>query len=475
MTRRLVLTYLIISLLGLAVLVIPLGTTFASRERDRLVFDIERDATVVASLSEDALEAGARPALGKLLEGYATGDGRIVVVDTDGLSVYDTDSIQTRDFSSRPEIIEALDGRRNDGIRSSETLGIDLIYVAVPVASGGAVHGAVRITYPTSTLDARIAGTWWRLGGLSLVVLVTVAAVGWILARGVTQPVRAVRDTAIRLAGGDLSQRAPTDIGAPELRDLALTFNQTAATLEELVAAQQAFVADASHQLRTPLTALRLRLENLEGALEGKDRVGLTAAINETDRLARIVDGLLTLARTADQPNEFHSVELAPLIDDRLALWAPQAGSKRISIATSDISGSALAVPGTLEQILDNLISNAIDASPPDSTITITTDRTATHLTIHVIDQGPGLSPDDRQRAFGRFWRAPGNRSKGSGLGLAIVAELASASEGEATLDSGPEGGLDAAIRLQLPGTVGVDGIERPGNGLAEGETLTLR
>lgn len=346
--------------------------------------------------------------------------------------------------------MQALEGRRNDGTRSSETLGYDLMYVAVPVASGGTVHGAVRITYPTSTLDQRISGTWWRLAGLSAVALSTIAAMGWLLARGVTRPVQAVRDAALALSGGDLTQRARTDVGAPELRDLARTFNQTAATLEQLLAAQRAFVADASHQLRTPLTALRLRLENLQEEITPVKQRDVALAIAETDRLARIVDGLLTLARSDAQRQEPQEVEVAAVIEDRVALWTPQASSKGVTLDVSGSSGSVLAVAGALEQILDNLISNAVNASPMGGIVRIVTEQTPTSLAVHVIDHGPGLSPDDRARAFDRFWRAPGNRAKGTGLGLAIVAELAAANHGDASLADGPGGGVDASVRLPL-------------------------
>ncbi len=475
MTRRLVLTYLAIAIVGLAVLVIPLGQIFASRERDRLLFDIERDATVVASLAEDALEAGITPNLAAQLDGYGSGAGRVVVVNNDGLSVYDTDTTEIRDFSSRPEIIAALDGQRSDGTRPSTTLGYDLMYVAVPVASGGTVHGAVRITYPTSTLDARITHTWLRLGGISTVVLITITVVGWFLARSVTQPMQAVRDAAADLAAGDLTRRAPTDTGPPELRDLATTFNTTAATLENLLTAQRAFVADASHQLRTPLTALRLRLENLEPALGEADRPGLTAAITETDRLARLVDGLLTLARSDAQPAETQLVDVAAVIADRRKLWNPHAAAQDVTLTVAPgIEGSAMAVPGALEQILDNLISNAINASPTGTTVTITVEADSAQLSLHVIDQGPGLDPQARARAFDRFWRAPGSRRKGSGLGLAIVAELAHASGGQAILHDGPGAGLDAEILLPIatagtePGASTAGDPERP-------ETLTLR
>jgi hypothetical protein len=186
MVRRLLVTYLTITALVLAAVVVPLGLTFADRERDRLVFDVERDAQAVSTLVEDALEAGTAPTIDDLLADYADTGGRIVVVDTDGISVADSDrpTGSRRDFSTRPEIAAALDGQRSSGTRSSETLGTGLMYVAVPVASGGVVHGAVRVTFPTSALDARVTSMWLRLGALSAVVLVAVALVGMVLARG---------------------------------------------------------------------------------------------------------------------------------------------------------------------------------------------------------------------------------------------------------------------------------------------------
>ena len=129
--------------------------------------------------------------------------------------------------------------------------------------SNGVVHAAVRITYPAGTLDARVRSNWIRLAALSGLVLLVVTAVGVVLARSVSRPVRRMQDAAHRMALGDLTVRVPTDEGPPELRDLAATFNLTAERLAQLVDSQRRFVADASHQLRTPLTALRLRLETL--------------------------------------------------------------------------------------------------------------------------------------------------------------------------------------------------------------------
>ncbi len=331
MVRRLLATYLTITAFVLAVVVVPLGLVFADREHDRLVFDIERDAQAVASLVEDALEAGSAPSIENLLADYADSGGRIVVVDAEGVSVADSDrpAGDRRDFSTRPEIAAALDGRRTSGTRDSETAGTGLLYVAVPVASGGVVHGAVRVTYPTSAVDARVSSMWLRLGALSAVVLATVALVGMVLARSVTRPVRRLEGAARQLAGGDLAARVEAGDGAPELRALAATFNLMADRLAHLVASHRRFVADASHQLRTPLTALRLRLETLEPDIPPVAGPKLQAALTETDRLARLVDSLLVLARSDAATAEISVVDLQAIAAERTASWQPVARRSR--------------------------------------------------------------------------------------------------------------------------------------------------
>ena len=454
MIRRLLATYVTITAVALLVLVVPLGLTFARSERDRLYFDIERDAGAIASLAEDALEAHTAPALGDVLADYRRRtDGRIVVVDQDGISVADSDNpdATARDYSTRPEIIDALDGRRAIGTRPSETLGGGLVYVAVPVASGGVVHGAVRVTFPTAALDARVRNVWLRLGGLSVLVLGLVTAVGLLLARGVTRPVRALDEAAERIAGGELDARVQIDRGPPELRRLATTFNRTAARLEHLVTAQERFVADAAHQLRTPLTALRLRLENFESHLPGAEQPKLAATIDEVQRLSRIVDGLLLLARRdADEP-ALHPVDLARATADRVDAWTDTAAAQGVELG-ADLPDHlwVVAPDDAVEQILDNLVANAVAASPPAGAITVSVVARPGVGELHVVDQGPGLSATDREQAFDRFWRGT-TTTPGTGLGLSIVRELVRLAGGSAALASGPGGrGIDAVIRLPL-------------------------
>jgi len=409
----------------------------------------------VASMVEDALEGGTAVSIDAVLSNYRASGGRIVVVDRRGISAADSDDIggSARDFSTRPEIIAALDGRRDTGIRPSETLGTDLIYVSVPVASSGTVHGAVRITYPTSAVDARIRSTWLRLGLMSAVVLAIVAVVGMVFARGVTRPVRRLQRAAEDLAAGDLAVRVDPRDGPPELRSLATTFNSTSETLAQLVESQRRFVADASHQLRTPLAALRLRLETLAPFVDASARPKLDAAIAETSRLARLVHSLLVLARTDATTTTCEPVDLSAAVRRRVGLWAPVAADQDVElVADCARDGWVDAVPGAVEQILDNLVSNALDAAPERTAVTIravANDDGTTDL--HVIDAGPGMSPEARARAFERFWRParhPG-ANEGFGLGLAIVDQLARHSGGRVRLDDGPDGvGLDAVVTL---------------------------
>lgn len=455
MTRRLLITYLSITAFTLVMVVVPLGLTFSSRERDRLIFDIERDAQAVGSRVEDDLEEGTEPDLTSVFQQYQVPGGRILVVDADGRSVADSDRADLgRDYATRPEIAAALDGRRVTGRRHSSTLDATLVYVSVPVASNGTVHGAVRITIPSSTVDRRVRDTWLRLGALSVVVLTSVGVVGLILARSVTRPVKQVEEAAQRLAAGDLQARAGEVHGAPELADLARQFDATAERLEQMVEAQRRFVGDASHQLRTPLTALRLRLETLQPIPEDEPRVA--AALAETDRLGRLVQSLLVIARSESAQPVLADVDLAEITRARRDAWAEVAARDEVALQVEGPDVLAVrAVDGGVEQILDNLLSNALAEAPTGSTIQLSlAPRAGGGGRLTVVDQGPGMSAEQRAQATARFWRPAESTRAGSGLGLAIVDHLALAAGGEVALEAGPDGvGLQVVVDFAAPGS----------------------
>lgn len=456
MTRRLLLSYLTVTAFVLAVLIIPLGSNFARTERARLLSEIERDATVMSSFVEDRLEVNRVVALDAIVEAYAARTGaRAVLADATGRALADSDPDQQpgEDFSKRPEFARALAGDVAAGSRYSMTLRTDLLYVAVPVASGGRVLGVVRITYAGDALRARILRNWMWLGIIGSAILCAVALVGWALARSLARPVAHLERATTALAEGHLDERAVEE-GPHELRALARAFNDMAQRLQALITSQHQFVADASHELRTPLTALRLRLENLEGSVDAGVQEDLDGALRESRRLQRIVEGLLSLARLDVRAVERTIADVGEILADRAAIWGPLAEQKdvRIDLGDGADAGGALALPGSLEQIVDNFIANALEVSPPGSSIGLRAERDREWVAIHVVDHGPGLSHEDRLRAFDRFWRKDDGRAPGSGLGLAIARRLARASGGDATLEPGANGGVDAVVRLRAAG-----------------------
>jgi signal transduction histidine kinase len=352
-----------------------------------------------------------------------------------------------QDFTNRDEVVRALSGEIVSGRRASETLGRDLLYVAVPVASGGVVYGAVRITADPADVEARINRFWWTLAGVAVVVLAAMAFVGWVIARSIARPIEAVRDAAVRAGEGDLDVRIDPGDAPAELRDLVSQFNQMAAQIRDLVDRQRSFVGDASHQLRTPLTALRLRLENLEVEIDGRYRDDVGAALDEVARLGRLVEQLLVLARTEDGPLPAEETDLRRQVSERVDLWAAVAEERKVRVEAAGVDQPApvLALPGAVEQVLDNLIDNALLASPEGSVVTVRIESGTDSHRIHVVDRGSGMSKEQQRRAFDRFWRNDPSR-EGTGLGLAIVRQLAVASGGDVQLRDAPAGGLEVVV-----------------------------
>lgn len=453
MSRRILFAFLGLVVVVLAALEVPLGVQNARTERRTLSTKVERDATTMASLSEDALKTPGR----RLLEPLAaiayryrqdTG-GRVVIVNRRGIAVIDTNpsGAGTESFASRPEIAAALKGNVVSGTRWSATLHTSLLYVAVPVAPSGRAEGAVRITYPTSAVDARIRRYWLVLAAIAGVVLAIAAVVGIRVATFVSRPLRGLERAAGAVGRGELSARAAEDEGPPEVRSLAAVFNDTVAKLEHLLRSQQAFVADASHQLRTPLTALRLRLENLARDVAAPGQGDLAGALAEIERLAGLVDGLLSLARADAEAAPAGPVDVGALLQDRVDAWSALAEEKGVQlVAQAAKAPAASASEERLRQAIDNLIENAVEVSPRGGSVTLSARSAPPWVELRVRDEGPGLSADERGRAFDRFWRArPG---EGSGLGLAIVRRLVEADRGTVELLPAPDHGLEAVIRL---------------------------
>jgi signal transduction histidine kinase len=473
--RRLLVSYLSITFFVLLVLAIPLGVSYANSVERRLTSDLQHDAFSLAIHSQERLDT-ATPASARELQALAeryreSAGGRVVIVDAAGRSVADSDpsSPSGRDFSTRPEIQRALHGAEVSGTRTSHTLGRKLLYVALPIGSVDGIRGAVRITYPASVIDDQIRHIWLLLAATGGVVLGIVYLGSQLLARSITKPVHDLETAAEELGAGHLAARAEVPRGPAELTVLAESFNATAARLEQLVGTQRAFIADASHQLRTPLAAMRLRLENLEADVHGAAAEDLEGALDEVSRLSRLVDGLLVMARAEQSTSAPVPVAVGDVIAGRCDAWDAFASERNVRIH-ADVVGppTAQVTAGRLEQVIDNLLNNALEVAPEDSTVRVGARERDDWVVVTVSDEGPGMTADDRARAFERFWQSGEARRDGRpnghfGLGLSIVRELVVGDGGDVVLEPSLAGGLEVVVRLRRSDVPAAPGVARGG------------
>jgi signal transduction histidine kinase len=283
--------------------------------------------------------------------------------------------------------------------------------------------------------------------------LVLGLAIAWVLASSLSKPLRSLATTARRVESGDLEARAE-DSGPREQREVATAFNDMTGRLGTVLAAQREFVANASHQLRTPLTGLRLRLEAAQAKSGAEARPELEAAEREVERLARLLTSLLTLAREGDKPGPSRPVSLAGAAGRAHERWAASAEQDGRSL---ELVGNGDATIAASEEdlaiLLDNLIENALRYSPSRVAVDWGEDRSEAWLA--VLDEGPGLAAGEGKRLFERFARgSAGSERTGTGLGLAIVDTLARRWRGRASLANRLEGGARAEVRFPAAATV---------------------
>jgi len=446
----------------LLALALPLGLSFENAERRRLTGQVQSEAYVFALRVDEAL-SNQSPVqeLADLALMFRRQTGlSVVVVDAQGAVVARGGSHEPgrgADLSRRRDVGTALRGRQITLERGVG--GEDVLSVAVPVLARGVPVGALRVSSSLAEVADGTRDNWLLLGALCGIVALVVLLVSTLLARSFTRPLAELDAGAARLGEGDLSARVDVPDDPPELHGLACSFNATAERLEALVRSQQAFVADASHQLRTPLAALSLRLENLEAEGPEFRLDDLDGARREVQRLARLVDGLLTLARAEDAPAPTEAVDVRTLVGGRRDAWVAVADERGVLLRCEVDALAVRSAPGRLEQVLDNLISNALDVAPVGSALVIAAHRDREHVRLEVRDAGPGMSMDQRSRAFDRFWRAGSERRHrsdglgGFGLGLAIVGRLVAADGGTVELLDAPEGGLAVVVTLPIAST----------------------
>jgi two-component system, OmpR family, sensor kinase len=441
---RLLLALAYVLVLAIVALEVPLALSV----RDRIDAEVRSQARgqaeiVAATVSRDFDRAGVTRRVASTAAGIVR--GRVVIVDSRGALVADSDGASRigEDYGNRPEIASALKGHFAQMRRRSDTLGRTLLATAVPVLAGSRVEGAVRVTQDVGAVTRATRRATIGLVAIGLMVLVLGLAAGVLIARQIAGPVRRLDAAARRVAEGDLRARARVE-GSAEQRRLARSFNDMTARVERLVASQRDFVADASHQLRTPLSGLRLRLEEARAATRDPGaREEIDAGLAEVDRLSAIVGALLALSQAGEADAEAEPVDLAAVARAAAARWDGAEGAR----VRADADGAlpARCPPGELSRALDALVENAIRYGGGDVTVA------ALPGALQVRDRGPGLGPDELTAVFERFHRGRAGRERvpGTGLGLPIARELARRWGGDVTLANHPRGGLVATLNVK--------------------------
>jgi two-component system, OmpR family, sensor kinase len=444
---RLAASFAYVLLVVIVALTVPLGIVLRDRARSELeALTLANAQTIAAVLTRDQLEGvpAERRALVRNARRYA-GDvgGRVVVLDDTGVAIADSaEEDLGEDFATpgRPEVASALASQPLAEVRRSEEEEGDIAVAAAPIIDEGELVGIVRISRDVATVQANVGRATAAIVAVALGGLIAGLVLVLAIARSLARPLSRLATTARRLGDGDLSARAGSLEGGDEVHELAGSFDEMASRVERTVRAQREFVANASHQLRTPLTGIKLRLE--AGIAESDDeevRTQLRAADREVERLSQIIERLLTMASQIEEGTVPHA-DLGDAVERAVHRWRERAvrGSAELS---SEIEGTDLAVvadPADVDQVLDVLIDNALThAAGP---IRVIASAGPGRAIVSVADRGPGIPEDEVARVTERFFRGRGAATGGSGLGLAIARELAERWGGALDLRAEDEG-----------------------------------
>ncbi len=442
----------VLTLLAIAALAVPLALSLADRNTGALAAERGRQ---LAALADSA--AMPNVPLQRLVDRYydVYGEG-LLIVDSDGR----TAAARGLDKSD-PGVATAADHALVDAPAApwNRLLPWDRqrVLAAAGVRQDGELVGAVVMAVdPTvAARDIGIGWLWVAVGCLALLVLGVLVARG--LTRWVLRPLdgleRAVAEMTEGVAG------APANVaGPPELRHFTSAFNTMAQVVRASLDRQRRLVADASHQLRNPLAAVRLRADSLDVYVAEPGRSTYASMTKELDRLENLLQQLLRLAREEEVSGSrkvgLKVVEESTIVDDvvaeRIAFWEPVAAGQhqRLRHRSDEPGLSVQLARHDVEQLLDVALDNALRYAGSETEVTVTTARTDTAVELIVSDDGLGLPEEDLSRAAARFWRGE-DGGAGTGLGLAIAGEIAAGHGGAISVERAPEGGL--LVRYRLP------------------------
>ncbi len=293
------------------------------------------------------------------------------------------------------------------------------------------------------------------VGIISFTLALFLVVVATLLFRRFVNPLANVIYAARSVASGKLDTRIPTS-GPQDLRTLSESFNEMAASLERSDHERRDMLADIAHELRTPLSVIRGRLEGIVDGIYPENGPQVSMALEQTYAMQRLVDDLrlLTLVETRQLPFDKRDVNVGDVINRVIDMFSAEAQEKQISLTFPEKNGNLTAFldPQRFEQVIGNLLGNALRYVPQGGKVWITANKNNGSLRITVNDNGPGIPEEDLPFIFGRFWRKDKSRSRisgGSGLGLAIAKQLVEAQGGTITARNLPEGGLQVTVALK--------------------------
>jgi signal transduction histidine kinase len=388
-------------------LALPLAIGAERLYREDELLSLERDATAAAR----GFDVQAQP--GDPVE-FAPSSDEIAAYDASGALLSGTGPRQADAI-----VEQTLSSGRVTDLSTDERL-----VVAVPIPANERVVGAIRASRSTEELSERVLRMQLTIGGVALLIVAIAAAAALALTRRLTRPIRELGAAAARIEDGQTTARSPRS-GIAELDSVAEALDETVEKLEAVVSRERAFSADASHQLRTPLAALRLELEARQ--LAG---VEVDEPLAQVERLEQTIETLLAAAR--DVATEREPFDVGPLLEDLRRTWTGLLASegRALEIVVPHRLPQVRASRGAVREILDVLVDNA--ARHGDGTVRVQTRPLNGSLAIDVADRGPGITDPDRA-----FTRRSG---EGHGIGLALARSLAEADGGRLDLvDAGPQ------------------------------------
>ncbi|KIF67536.1 histidine kinase [Streptomyces sp. AcH 505] len=457
MRTRLLPLLIILMAAVLLALGFPLAVSRAAGQQQDVVVDRIDDTARVAALAQFVTESTTgsqdrrRVLAGELARYYSVYGIRAGVFYRDNRPMARAPQNWTvpKEGEGRQAFEEALLGRRSDDPEQVWPWQDGRLIVASPVVRDGDVVAVVVTDSPTGQMRSRILRGWLVIGAGEVVAMLVAVGAAFRLTGWVLLPVRVLDAATHDIATGRMKSRVAAGGGPPELRRLAISFNEMADNVEDVLEQQRAFVADASHQLRNPLAALLLRIELL--ALELPEGNAEIASVRtEGKRLGQVLDDLLDLALAEHAEADLRLTDIGELVAERVDAWRAVAEEKGVRLSERGAAVTAWADPVALSSALDAVLDNALKFTPAGETVTVTVGRGGETSTVVVNDGGPGLADDELARIGDRFWRSNRHQNvKGSGLGLSISRALLSAGGGSIHYAHGEPSGL--RVTLSVP------------------------